>query len=261
MDLDFTVLYPEKVIEMFDAQPSVYMRKGYETAVTKFLPLASGQDEERRDVWIKYNTWLTTTQERNPAPRFKVFYGQNYLTGDENVEFDWTMLLQNVDFILEHMTIDPIQKMFVLLFTTVAPRRSRDYAHMLVDVPDDKKHNILDFKKKEFIFNSYKNSAKLGPQTISITSKPLLKDLKAYRDQNPGNFLFERNGKPMTKDQIQRFLRVEIGDYYGIPFGINALRHLFASHVFAIKTHPRDMQKLPRVWAHRSKCCTPITSM
>lgn len=244
MDLDFTVLYPEKVIELFDAQKSVYVRKPYETAVTKFLPLAKGTDEERRDVWIKYNTWLTTTQERNPAPRFKVFYGQDYLTGDENVEYNWPMLLQNVAFILEHMTVDPIQKMFMLLFTTVAPRRSRDYSNMLVDVPDDKKHNILDFKKKEFIFNSYKNSAKLGPQTISITSKPLLKDLKAYRDQNPGKFLFERNGKPMTKDQIQHFLRVEIGDYYGIPFGINALRHLFASHVFAIKTHPRDMQKI-----------------
>jgi hypothetical protein len=134
--------------------------------------------------------------------------------------------------------------MFMLLFTQVPPRRSRDYAHMLVDVPDDKKHNILDFKRKEFIFNSYKNSAKLGPQTIEINSKPLLKALKEYHDNHPGKFLFERNGKPMTKDMIQHFLRVEIGDYYAIPFGINALRHLFASHVFAIKTHPRDMDKI-----------------
>ena len=148
MDLDFTVLYPEKVIELFDAQKSVYGRKPYETAATKFLPLAKGTDEERWDVWIKYNTWLTTTQEQNPAPRFKVFYGQDYLTGDENVEYNWPMLLQNVDFILEHMTVDPIQKMFMLLFTTVAPRRSRDYSHMLVDVPDDKNTTSSTSKRK-----------------------------------------------------------------------------------------------------------------
>jgi hypothetical protein len=246
MDLDFTVLYPEKVIELFDAQKSVYVRKPYETAVTKFLPLANGTDEERRDVWIKYNTWLTTTQERNPAPRFKVFYGQNHMTEEENVEYDWTLLLQTVDFIFEHVEPDHLRRMFMLLFTKVPPRRSRDYAHMLVDVPDDKKHNILDFKRKEFIFNSYKNSEKLGPQTIKIKSEPLLKELKTYRDKNPGKYLFERNGKPMTKDQIQYFLRVEIGDYYGIPFGINALRHLFASHIFAIRTHPREMNGIAK---------------
>jgi hypothetical protein len=45
----------------------------------------------------------------------------------------------------------------------------------------------------------------------------------------------------MTKDQIQHLLRVEIGNFYGIPFVMNALRHLFASHIFAIRTHPRDM--------------------
>ena len=56
-------------------------------------------------------------------------------------------------------------------------RRSLDYAHMVINVADNKDDNILIFtpKGKKFIFNKYKISDKKGAQNILIVSAPLIK--------------------------------------------------------------------------------------
>ena len=72
-----------------------------------------------------------------------------------------------------------LHRLILSLYTDTMPRRSLDYAHMLINVPDNKEDNILIFtlKEKKFIFNKYKASNKKGAQEIPIASAPLIKIL------------------------------------------------------------------------------------
>jgi len=55
-----------------------------------------------------------------------------------------------------------LHKLILSLYTDTPPRRSLDYANMLVNEPDNKEDNILVLtpKVKMFIFNQYKTSNK-----------------------------------------------------------------------------------------------------
>ena len=63
-----------------------------------------------------------------------------------------------------------LHKLILALYTDIPPKRSLDYAVMLINGQDDNKQNILAFtlKVKVFIFNKYKIKNKKGPQHIPI---------------------------------------------------------------------------------------------
>jgi hypothetical protein len=105
---------------------------------------------------------------------------------------------------------------------------------MLINKPDDKKHNILVFNdhEKKFIFNSYKNAKKSDSQTVAITEPKLIKRIAAYLKTNKDNtYLLEREGEPLDKDDVVRVLTQELAGPYKMPSTIWRMRHLYSTFV------------------------------
>ena len=251
-DLDFIVTEVQKVIEWLDTLP-INTRKAFETAIVKFLALADATNEQRQEAYENYTKWLKN-QDYHPAARRKNFFGKDYTTGDKKKEYTWKLLIKNVDHILKHEKPTEVQRMFMLLFTKQAPRRSKDYTHMIVSDVDDKVNNIFMPHQKRFVFNFYKNISKSGPQTIDIKDDGLVRSLNEYIKSHPGQkYLFEKkDGTPLNKGDVQKIMRDNIGKRFGIPFGVNPLRHLFASYLHEFK-HPKDLEEYARQMGTSSK--------
>ena len=249
-DLNFVVHDIDKVIAWLDKQP-IHSRKQYESVIIKYLPLTSVSDDEKHKAYERYTAWLKN-QDPNPG-RYKEFYGEDLTTGKKNVKYTWPLLVKNVDHIIKHLNPTPIQKMFMLLFTRVPPRRSKDYSLMVISDKDDGITNTYNPKTHQFHFNQYKNSPKSGPQTNDIESKELINSLNNFVSKNPNNkYLFEKNGRALLKDDIQKILRDNIGKRFGIPFGVNAVRHLFATYIFKNKS-PQQIERIARQMGTSSK--------
>ena len=129
------------------------------------------------------------------------------------------------------------------------PRRSLDYSHMLINVPDNKEDNILVFtpKEKKFIFNKYKVSNKKGAQEIPIVSPPLIKILEEHLKKHPDQkYLLMRNDKPLNDTQIREVIRTEMGSKEE-PFGVQMIRRLFATFLMQEKkANPRSFKEYAR---------------
>ena len=121
-------------------------RSAYTTIVV-LLPLAKANDpNDRVIVKDQYNQWLQLHPTLKQPGKIKD-YGMTW--------------------------VEAVRTMQGKVNTAnTPPRRSLDYANMLINKPNDKKHNILVFtpKMKKFIFNKYKTVHKSGPQEIDITS-------------------------------------------------------------------------------------------
>ena len=82
-----------------------------------------------------------------------------------------------------------LHKLILSLYMDTIPRKSLNYAHMLINVPDNKEDKILVFNPKEkmFIFNNYKISNKKGAQhiLINIVSPALIKILEEHLKKHP----------------------------------------------------------------------------
>jgi integrase len=119
-------------------------------------------------------------------------------------------------------------------------------------------HNVLVFTKheKKFIYNYYKNAKKSYSQEVPITNPLLIKRLEAYlkkyksdvdkKDPNRIRFLFEsEDHEPLTKGDIERIMRDDIGKKYNIPAGLRKIRHMFVTHVVIDqKTDPRTLKDI-----------------
>jgi hypothetical protein len=129
---------------------------------------------------------------------------------------------------------------------------------MRIDGIDDNKHNVLVFNKheKKLIYNYYKNVKKSYKQIVPITNPVLIKRIEAYlnkyksdvdkKDPNRIQFLFENSKKqPLSKGDIERIMRDDIGVKYDIPSGIRRIRHMFVTHVVIDqKTNPRTLKDI-----------------
>ena len=145
------------------------MYKGYSS-----LPLAKTNDpNDRVIVKDQYNQWLQSHPTLKQPGKIKD-YGMTW------VEAVRTMQSK------VNKSKNTLHKLILSLYSDTPPRRSLDYANMLINKPDDKKHNILIFthKIKKFIFNKYKTVHKSGPQEIDITSPALIKIISDYLKQN-----------------------------------------------------------------------------
>ena len=126
-----------------------------------------------------------------------------------------------------------LHRLILSLYTDTMPRRSLDYAHMQINIPDNKEDNILIFtpKEKKFIFNKYKVSNKKGAQEIHIVSAPLIKILDEHLKRHPSQkYLLMRNNKALNDQQIREVIRTEMGSK-DTPFGVQMIRRLFATHL------------------------------
>jgi len=142
-----------------------------------------------------------------------------------------------------------LHRLILSLYTDTMPRRSLDYAHMQINIPNNKEDNILIFTPKEtkFIFNKYKVSNKKGAQEIPIVSAPLIKILEEHLKKYPNQkYLLMRNDQALNDQQIREVIRTEMGSKE-TPFGVQMIRRLFATHLIQEKkANPREFKEYAR---------------
>lgn len=143
--------------------------------------------------------------------------------------------------ILNRSQFDTLQKYVLLsLYVLIAPRRSLDYASFKIRNFDEKAESSDNYmvnysknKKKgsaSFIFNTYKNSKRLGRQTVDNIPKPLEKLIDTWKLFNKSDYLLVNGqGRPITQSRIAVLLNDIFG---GKNISTSMLRHIYLSDKF-----------------------------
>jgi hypothetical protein len=143
--------------------------------------------------------------------------------------------------ILNRSQFDTLQKYVLLsLYVLIAPRRSLDYASFKIRNFDEKAESSDNYmvnysknKKKgtaSFIFNTYKNSKRLGRQTVDNIPKPLEKLIDTWKLFNKSDYLLVNGqGRPITQSRIAVLLNDIFG---GRNISTSMLRHIYLSDKF-----------------------------
>ena len=143
--------------------------------------------------------------------------------------------------VLNRSQFETLQKYVLLsMYVQIPPRRSMDYASFKLrnfdetaDSSDNYMANYSKNKKKgnaSFIFNTYKNSKRLGRQTVNDIPKPLEKLIDTWKLFNKSDYLLVNNqGNPVTQSRITVILNDIFG---GRNISTSILRHIFLSDKF-----------------------------
>lgn len=132
---------------------------------------------------------------------------------------------------------------FMVLTLTIGiyfpPRRSEWVSMKLKDY-DTEKDNYIDFKKGEFVFNSYKTKKSLGQERIPYPKKFKLflnRYLKKVGDRE--YLIFNTKGSPLSNATLTQMLNT----IFGKKIGTSMLRHIFLSDKFKDVPSLVEMQK------------------
>jgi len=143
--------------------------------------------------------------------------------------------------ILTRSQFETLQKYVLLsMYVLIAPRRSMDYASFKIrnfnetaESTDNYMVNYSKNKKKgnaSFVFNTYKNSKRLGRQTVDNIPKPLEKLIDTWKLFNKSDYLLVNNqGNPVTQSRIAVLLNDIFG---GRNISTSMLRHIYLSDKF-----------------------------
>jgi hypothetical protein len=143
--------------------------------------------------------------------------------------------------ILNRSQFETLQKYVLLsMYVLIAPRRSMDYASFKIrnfdetaDSTDNYMVNYSKNKKKgnaSFVFNTYKNSKRLGRQTVNDIPKPLEKLIDTWKLFNKSDYLLVNNqGNAITQSRIAVLLNDIFG---GKNISTSMLRHIYLSDKF-----------------------------
>lgn len=142
---------------------------------------------------------------------------------------------------LTRAQFDTLQKYVLLsMYVLIPPRRSQDYASFKIrnfdetaDSADNYMINYSKNKKKgnaSFVFNTYKNSKRLGRQTVDNIPKPLEKLIEQWKLFNKSDYLLINNqGNPVGQSRIAVLLNEIFG---GKNISSSMLRHIYLSDKF-----------------------------
>lgn len=136
---------------------------------------------------------------------------------------------------------------YVLLscYVLIPPRRSKDYADFVLENPDTEIDNYMYSEKKGkktfyyFIFNSYKNSSRLGTQKIPIPTplKNILNKWKKVQKDRSNYLISTYGGKKVSQVKINQIIsRI----FNARKIGPSMLRHIYLTHQYK----DVDLQKL-----------------
>jgi hypothetical protein len=125
------------------------------------------------------------------------------------------------------------------LYVLIPPRRSMDYALFKIrnfdesaQSKDNYMTNFSKTKKKglsSFVFNSYKNSKKMGQQILNDIPKDLEKIIDMWKNFNKSDYLLINGmGNPITQSKIT----VWLNDIFGKNISTSMLRHIWTSNKF-----------------------------
>ena len=129
--------------------------------------------------------------------------------------------------------------------SSLAPRRSLDYALMKIRNYDMKKDNY--YKAGKMYFNQYKTANKYGKQEVKLPEE-LNNIIKKWMKVAKGDFLlFSSNGNPLTSSQISRMLN-KIFD--GKKISVDMLRHIYLSDLYKGMPSLLSMEKTASEMGH-----------
>lgn len=124
------------------------------------------------------------------------------------------------------------------LYTLIPPRRSTDFTAFKIRNFDDsetsKDNYMKNFNKNKkklssFVFNTYKNSTRLGRQVIEIP-KTLEKIIEIWKQFNKSDWLLVNSqGNPVTQTKIVYWLN----EIFGKNISSSLLRHIFLTSKYA----------------------------
>lgn len=142
---------------------------------------------------------------------------------------------------LTRAQFDTLQK-FVLLsmYVMIPPRRSQDYASFKIrnfdETADSVDNYMVNYNKNKkkgnatFVFNTYKNSKRLGRQMVDNIPKPLEKLIDQWKLFNKSDYLLINNqGNPVGQSRIAVLLNEIFG---GKNISSSMLRHIYLSDKF-----------------------------
>jgi hypothetical protein len=131
---------------------------------------------------------------------------------------------------------------FVLLsmYVLIPPRRSMDYALFKIrnfsESSDSRDNYMINYNKNKkkglasFVFNSYKNSGRLGRQTINDIPKSLERIIDMWKTYNKTDFLLINNqGNQITQSRISSLLNEIFG---GRNISTSMIRHIFLTNKY-----------------------------
>jgi hypothetical protein len=122
------------------------------------------------------------------------------------------------------------------LYVLIPPRRSMDYALFKIRNFDEsaksKDNYMTNFSKTKkkglssFVFNTYKNSKKMGQQILNDIPKELEKVIEMWKNFNKSDYLLINSlGNPITQSKIA----VWLNDIFGKNISTSMLRHIYLS--------------------------------
>lgn len=169
---------------------------------------------------------LSKSQKENFIPWSEVLEKYNEMKADvapllkkDNLNRDQFFKLQ--DFIL------------LSLYVLIPPRRSQDYTEFKLrnyDTTDDSKDNYMLVEKGKafFVFNSYKNSSRLGQQKVQIPVN--LKNLiLQFSDYNKTDYLLvNRKNEKINQVKVTELLN----NIFGKSISSSMLRHIYLTHKY-----------------------------
>ncbi len=161
----------------------------------------------------------------------------NFITWDEVVAVH-TAMKKEVNYLWSLKIHTTMQfrslMMYVLLslYVLTPPRRSIDYSDFYIRKINPTTHNYLLNKLKtkpaHLVFNSYKNSTRLGPQKVEI-SKELRTILEKFIAISPYDTLIvNSNGNKVQSS----FINKSLNQIFQKNIGSTMLRHIYTTHHF-----------------------------
>jgi hypothetical protein len=168
---------------------------------------------------------LTETQKENFIPWSEVLKVYNNLKTEAEPLFK-----------LDRLTLGQFKKLqnYILLslYVLIPPRRSLDYADFKIRNANAAEDNYMTVKGKKrvatFVFNKYKNSTRLGPQSVEIP-KNMKVLINKWVEKNPYDWLIVNGkGNHITQSKINEMLN----DIFGKRIGSSMLRHIYLTNKY-----------------------------
>lgn len=194
--------------------------------------------EQLRDVLFedasKYNKKensqeLSETQKKNYIPWSEVLKTYKRLEIQAKPLFKLDELKKS-----QYNTI--VEYVLLSCYVLIPPRRAKDYADFVIEDPDADKDNYMYSEKKGkktffyFIFNSYKNSSRLGTQKIPVPTKlkNIINKWKKIQKDRSKYLISTYGGKKITQVKVNQI----INRIFNKNLGPSMLRHIYLTHQY-----------------------------
>lgn len=179
--------------------------------------------DKAKNIERETNQELTESQKKNYIPwnEVKIVYKKLKIEAEPL-------------FKLDQLNVAQFQKLqnFVLLslYVLIEPRRSLDYTAFKIKNVNKEIDNYLLKKGKKtfFVFNQYKNSGRIGPQTIDIPNS-LRNIIVKWSEKNQFDYLLVNSlGKTIGQSKLNDYLN----QIFNKRIGSSMLRHIYLTHKF-----------------------------